>query len=178
MFSINGGVFQSSTNFSNLAAGTYRVTVRDADNIEAETSIVEIVEPTAINLGLAAGMYTVTVRDANGTIVVTNVVNLVNPDAISTNLVLNQNNLTINASGGTGIYTYSLDGINYQNSNQFTQLENGNYTAYILDSNECLYSENFSMDFISLSADFTISGENLCTGCRLHGLCTRCKWLY
>ena len=277
MFSINGGAFQSSANFSNLAAGTYRVTVRDADNIEVETSIVEIVEPTAINLsvitdeldatitatggtgslnysldgqdyqtsntfsglaegnytayvqdengctvtsdfsinmssflvlasvsriiscfdesdggivvetsggtnpkeysldgqtfqssnffdGLAAGMYTVTVRDANGTIVVTNVVNLVNPDAISTNLVLNQNNLTINASGGTGIYTYSLDGINYQNSNQFTPLENGNYTAYILDSNECLYTENFSVDFISLSADFVISGENQCTG--------------
>ena len=276
-YSINGGAFQSSANFPNLGTGDYTITVRDGDNVEAETSIIEIIEPVAITVsvmtdginatimalggtgnlsysidgqdyqdsnsfsGLSTGNYTayvldengctettdfsinvnnlvaiasvskviscfdendgaivvetsggtnpkeysidgqtyqssnffenlsdgtyiITVRDANGTIVTTNMVTLVNPNAISANLVINQNNLTINASGGTGNYTYSIDGNNYQNSNQFNQLENGNYTVYVLDSNDCRYTEDFIINFVGLSANFEITGENLCVG--------------
>jgi|GEM_PF-133836 len=129
-YSLDGQTFQSSNFFDNLSAGT----------------------------------YTVTVRDANGTIVVTNMVTLENPDAIAADLIINQNNLTINASGGTGDYTYSIDGTAYQNANQFNQLDNGNYTVYILDSNECLYTEDFSIDFETLSGVFSITEENLCAG--------------
>jgi len=276
-YSINDGAFQSSASFPNLSAGDYTIIVRDGDNIEIETSIIEVGEPTAITVSvmidgfnatimamggvgnlnysidgqdyqtsnsfsgmssgnytayvkdengcietsnfsinasnliavasvsrliscfdenhggivvetsggtnpkeysidgqtyqssnsfndLSAGTYTITVRDADGTIVSTNMVTLANPDAITANLDISQNNLTVNASGGTGNYTYSIDGTIYQNANQFNQLDNGNYTIYILDDNDCLYTDNFSIDFTGLFADFEVGGENLCAG--------------
>jgi gliding motility-associated-like protein len=38
---------------------------------------------------------------------------------------------------GTGDYEYSLDGINYQNNNVFTNVVNGKYTVSIRDKNGC-----------------------------------------
>lgn len=46
------------------------------------------------------------------------------------------NTLTVNVSG-LGSYEYSLDGVNYQESNVFTGLEEGDYTIYIRDKNGC-----------------------------------------
>jgi len=43
----------------------------------------------------------------------------------------------INAEKGNPPYLYSIDGINWQNNNTFVNLENGNYTAYILSSDNC-----------------------------------------
>jgi gliding motility-associated-like protein len=40
-------------------------------------------------------------------------------------------------SSSIGIYEYSLDGVQYQDSNTFSGLENGEYTVYIRDKNEC-----------------------------------------
>jgi gliding motility-associated-like protein len=36
-----------------------------------------------------------------------------------------------------GDYEYSIDGINYQDSNTFTDLYSGDYTVYVRDKNEC-----------------------------------------
>lgn len=38
---------------------------------------------------------------------------------------------------GSGNYEYSLDGINYQDTNLFTNLEPGEYTVYVNDKNGC-----------------------------------------
>lgn len=46
------------------------------------------------------------------------------------------NTVTINTSG-TGDYEFSLDGINYQNSNTLSNLEAGEYTVYVQDKNGC-----------------------------------------
>jgi gliding motility-associated-like protein len=46
------------------------------------------------------------------------------------------NNITIHVNG-IGDYEYSLDGINYQNSNEFNGLEAKNYTVYVNDKNGC-----------------------------------------
>ncbi len=43
----------------------------------------------------------------------------------------------INASGGTAPYTYSLDGKQYQNSNEFINIQPGSYTAYVRGKEEC-----------------------------------------
>ncbi|OYQ36887.1 hypothetical protein CHU92_09045 [Flavobacterium cyanobacteriorum] len=48
----------------------------------------------------------------------------------------NQNNITIYAEG-IGNYVYSIDGINYQQSNNFAGLETGIYTVYVKDLNGC-----------------------------------------
>ena len=87
---------------------------------------------------LSAGIYTITVRDANGLTVGTNTIEVENPSAISLSTTVNDNDLTINASGGTGNLEYSLDGTNYQSSNEFLDLANGSYTVYVRDENGCI----------------------------------------
>ncbi len=47
--------------------------------------------------------------------------------------------LEIDASGGLPPYQYSVDGINYQENNHFTDLPDNDYTVYIIDSNGCEY---------------------------------------
>ena len=48
----------------------------------------------------------------------------------------NDNTITIFASG-IGEYEYSIDGVNYQDSNQFTGLISGKYTVQVRDKNGC-----------------------------------------
>lgn len=48
----------------------------------------------------------------------------------------NQNMITVNADG-IGDYIYSIDGINYQESNVFEGLDNGVYQVYVKDANGC-----------------------------------------
>lgn len=47
-----------------------------------------------------------------------------------------ENMLTVFVNG-LGNYEYSIDGENYQASNQFTGLENGEYTVYVRDISGC-----------------------------------------
>lgn len=47
-----------------------------------------------------------------------------------------QNQITILTSG-LGDYEYSIDGIHYQDSNQFTGLNSGAYIVYVKDKNDC-----------------------------------------
>ncbi len=46
-------------------------------------------------------------------------------------------NLIIILVEGSGDYEYSIDGINYQDSNQFTNLEYSDYIVYVRDKNGC-----------------------------------------
>lgn len=48
----------------------------------------------------------------------------------------NQNSITINISG-IGDYVYSIDNLNYQESNMFTNLQPGEYMVYVKDLNGC-----------------------------------------
>ncbi|MFY0482698.1 T9SS type B sorting domain-containing protein [Flavobacterium sp. PLA-1-15] len=48
-----------------------------------------------------------------------------------------QNNSVTIVVSGTGNYVYSLDGINYQPENTFTNLLPGQYTVYVKDLDEC-----------------------------------------
>lgn len=47
-----------------------------------------------------------------------------------------RNSITVHAEG-IGNYVYSLDGVNYQESNHFTGLETGTYQVYVKDINGC-----------------------------------------
>ncbi len=48
--------------------------------------------------------------------------------------------LEINASGGLPPYQYSIDGIEFQDSNHFTDLPDNDYTVYVKDTNDCIYT--------------------------------------
>ena len=109
LYSINGGIPQSSGLFANLPANSYQVLIIDAVGCPRDTTII-ITEPTAILADTATTNATCS-ASANGTI-------------------------TVNATGGTPGYEYSYDGFNYQASNIFTVYDN-TYDVWVRDANGC-----------------------------------------
>ena len=94
--------YQESNIFSNLAAGTYDVNVKDSEGI-IFTVVSILGTPSSLDVGTSS----------DGT------------------------SMTINVSGGTAPYMYNVNGSNYQSSNVFTSLPNGQYTFGIQDANGC-----------------------------------------
>ncbi len=101
---------QSTETATGLIAGTYLVTVTDANNCTA-TSSATITEPPVLNINTPVVTNAVC-NDANGSI-------------------------TVSPTGGIPPYTYSLDGGTAQASNIFNGLEAGTYTITVIDDNAC-----------------------------------------
>lgn len=59
------------------------------------------------------------------------------PSPIITDVDINNNTVTVNVTGGTPPYQYSLDGINWQESNVFPNLQRGENTFYVIDTYDC-----------------------------------------
>jgi large repetitive protein len=108
-YSINGGASWTSTNtFTNLAAGSYIIMMRNANGTCAQVypQNVVVAEPQKPTI--------------------TSVVD-VDPLACG----LNTGSITITATGGTGTYQYSINGATWQSANTFTGLAAGAYTVYV-----------------------------------------------
>ena len=116
-YSVNGIAFQSSNVFTGLPAGAYTVIIGDAGACITykSVSIGAVSGPTVTAIPIAASC-----NNNNGT-------------------------LLINGSGGTSPYTYSVDGINFQSSNQFNGLAAGFYTVTIKDINGCTSTTGLSV---------------------------------
>ncbi|HQR00504.1 MAG TPA: hypothetical protein PLA61_06655 [Ferruginibacter sp.] len=112
-YSLNGGPFQSSGLFSNLAAGTYTVAAKSAAGCIGTAQI------TIGTNNPCAGV----------TVVVTTTT--VQPTAGQSN-----GSITASATGGTG-FTYSLNNGAFQASGTFSNLAAGNYTITAKNSNGC-----------------------------------------
>jgi len=109
-----------------------------------------------------AGNYTLTVTDDNGctnskiiTVDASDVA--VIDDIIIKDFNADNNQITVLASG-IGDYEYSIDGINYQDSNVFDHLYPGTYTVYISDKNACgVVSQD--VDLLGAPRFFTPNGD-------------------
>jgi hypothetical protein len=107
----NGATFVSSNIFNNLAAGTYTIVVKDANNCTVTLPAVTLIVPVII-------------AQINGT----------NPNSCTTS----DGTITINnPQGGLAPYVYSLNGGGFQNSSTFAGLSSGNYTVTVQDANGC-----------------------------------------
>lgn len=136
---VNGGVpnysyqwntGQTSTALTNIQAGTYILTVEDSNHcIHVDT--IEIISPSAL---------------------------LITEDSLFGIGCNSLNNGAIYTSISGGTPSYSLQWSNGSNSNQITQLTQGNYTLQVTDANQCTVSKTFSItkapspvaDFISM----------------------------
>jgi hypothetical protein len=114
-FSINGGAFQSSGNFTNLAAGTYTVTAKSSAGCtgsQAFTLTSPTVSCAGVNIVVTA---TATPAGACGGA---------------------GGGITVSATGSTG-FTYSVNGTTFQTGTSFTSLAAGSYTVTAKDANGC-----------------------------------------
>jgi len=129
-YSLNGGPFSGSGSFTGLVAGTYTVTVKDANGcIFTQTTV--ITQPTLLNIATA-----------------------VRPNSCAGSV----GSVTITASGGTPAYTFSVD--NVSSANTATGLTSGTHTATIADNNGCIKTTTFTIGNITGPATATINSTN------------------
>ena len=140
-YSKDGITFVSSGIFSGLTAGSYTITVKDANQCTT-TQAVTITEPTA---GLSASITAQTDVLCFGN---------------------NTASVTVAGANGTAPYTYSKDGITFISSGIFSGLTAGSYTITVKDANQCTTTQAVTITepTASLSASITAQTDVLCFG--------------
>jgi hypothetical protein len=144
-YSINGTTFQAGAIFTNVAAGSYTLYVRDA-NLCVKTLPV-------IVLNLPAPTLTATSSPAS--------------------CGLNDGTITAIATGGTLPLTYSKDGTIFQSSNIFLNLTPGPYTITVKDIRGCTATFNITVGVIGSPVNPTFNQvPPICSGAILNPLPT------
>ncbi|MCX8019874.1 MAG: hypothetical protein N2747_05210 [Chitinophagaceae bacterium] len=144
-FSLNGGAFQASGNFTNLTAGVYTVTARDANNCTGSANFTLSDPCTGVTITVSG---TVTNPSAPG----------------ATN-----GSITASASGGIAPYEYRIGSGAYQSFGTFTGLGAGTYTITARDSRLCTGSATFTLTApnpcagVTINVSTTITGNTPCT---------------
>jgi SprB repeat/Secretion system C-terminal sorting domain len=141
-YSLNGGEFQADSTFTNLTAGIYTVEVRNPDSCVFSITV-EITEPTEPEPGLI-----IENESCEGS---------------------NDGSLTVNLPDSLGVFEYSLDSINYQDSNVFENLGAGSYELFLSNEIGCVSiidfeitapdAPEFTIETIDVSCDGGDDGE-------------------
>ena len=128
---------QYTTTATNLAAGTYSVTVKDANNCSTTVSVT-ITQPSAgLNASVSGGGSQVNVSCFGGT----------------------NGSATATATGGTSPYTYTWNTTPVQYTATATNLAAGTYTVTVKDANNCSATANVTITQPSAALSATISGQ-------------------
>jgi len=114
-YSLNGGAYQSTGQFGNLAAGSYTITAKSSAGCTGSASF------TLTNVVPCNGV----------TITINPTVTGVTPCASASG------SIAVAASGGTAPYTYSLNSGSFQSVTSFSNLNTGTYTITARDANGC-----------------------------------------
>jgi gliding motility-associated-like protein len=129
-FSVDGGTSWQSANGFSLAAGTYTLTIKDANSCTRTLPVVLTQPP------LLAGTATTTNATCNGG---------------------NDGTLTLTPAGGNGNYSFSLDdGVNWQSTNSFN-VAPGTYTVTIKDQLNCTHQLAAT---VGLTNDLTVTPQS------------------
>ncbi len=113
-YNINGGAYQPSNIFNNLAPSTYTVTVKDFNNCIV-TKIVSVISVTGLSL-IANVPMQASCASANAVIIA-------------------------NGSGGIAPLTYSINGVTFFSSGTFLNVGSGNYTVIVKDATGCIATQ-------------------------------------
>lgn len=120
--------------------------------------------------GLDSGTYTITIKDANLMIGKANVsiINLASPSVtIITDTASCKNiggSIKITTTSGSSPFQYSIDGINYQSSNIFSNDTAGIYVVRIKDANGCMAKDTVQVFKYTTPIVFLGNDTTLCTG--------------
>ncbi len=132
-----GVTFQPSNIFASLVAGSYDIVVRDV--MDCMEGAPELVQNVAAPVILSTPVNNVS---CNG---------------------VNDGSLTINVNGGTGVLSYSIDGgFTWQSTNNFTNLQAGNYNISVSDATGCLIT---SSAIITQPGAITINASSVNATC-------------
>ena len=132
-YSINGGAFQASPVFSNLAAGNYTVAAKSAAGCIGLSPQVTVgaIDPCAgITVLVTTALVQPTIGQSNGSIAAA-------------------------ATGGTG-FTYSLNNGAFQASGTFINLASGNYTITAKSATGCIGVTQATLATVDPCAGVTI----------------------
>lgn len=91
---------------------------------------------TQVVSGLSVGNYWVKLQTGN-CFAMQNVKVLPYTQPIISSIDISFAKVVVNVKGGKSPYKYSMDNINWQDSNVFTRVKRGEHMVYIKDSNEC-----------------------------------------
>lgn len=68
------------------------------------------------------------------------------PKAVFSAILVNENSIKIELANNESYYEYSINGLDFQASNQFSYISSGQHTAFVRDNNECnLVAQNFTI---------------------------------
>jgi hypothetical protein len=138
-FSLNGGTFQASGNFTNLASGAYTIVAKD------------------VNGCTGSALFTLTTPNLCTGITITVTGTTVNPAPATSN-----GSIAATAAGSTG-FTFNINGGAFQASGNFTNLAAGSYTIVAKDLNGCTGSAVFTLTAPNPCAGITISVTSVVT---------------
>ncbi len=142
-YSLNGSAFTTTTNYSNLGAGTYTVTVKDTNGCEF--------------IG-----QTTTLTNPNGPTNITFSTTNAKCDGTGGSLIIN------NTTGGTAPYTYSFNGSTFTATINYTNLTAATYPVIVKDANGCEFTKIVTVTAnsplnASFSAEVQSSGNDTLT---------------
>lgn len=137
-YSFNGGGFSGTTNYTNLASGTYTITVRDNNNCQYTTtvSVSNTGGPTALSVSTTA-----------------------------TSCSANTGSIIIGAvTGGTSPYTYSVNGTPFSATTTYNGVGQGVYPVTVMDNNGCQFSTTATVGITAGPTAVSISTGNTTCG--------------
>lgn len=146
-FSINGGSFQASGNFANLAPGNYSIIAKSAAGCTGTGNFTVVTGDPCVGKTITVSA-TKTDSDQCG----------------------NTGTVTITAAGGTG-FTYRLNASGtYQAGNVFNNVATGTYTGFAKDAAGCEKSVSITVGALPNGALFTAAKNlivNKCGSCHI-----------
>jgi hypothetical protein len=123
-FSLNGGAFAATSSFTNLAAGNYAITAKNASGCTGVGNFVIAVDAC---IGKTITVTAPTILSAT-------------PCATT-----NDGSITASAAGSTG-FTYNISGGAFQASATFNNLAAGNYVVGARDVDGCVRTGSFTVN--------------------------------